>query len=134
MGDPGAQDELAIRDLVARASRLADADDVEAYVALFTSDASWELPGGGRHGHDDIRAGAIERRADGTVGPGTATRHTVGTVVVRVDGDHATAESTWQFFTHTTTTPTLARLGTYHDQFVRTPAGWRIRRRTIEFG
>ncbi|MFZ4518123.1 MAG: nuclear transport factor 2 family protein [Microthrixaceae bacterium] len=134
MSDLGPQDELAIRDLVARVARLADSDDVEAYVALFTDDASWEMPGAERRGHADIRAGAEERRAAGVVGPGTHSRHVVGTVVVDLDGDRATAASTWQFYVDTATAPRLVLMGTYDDTFARTPDGWRLARRVITIG
>lgn len=129
-----ADDELEIRNLIARVARYADGDDVEAYVALFTPDASWEMPGAERRGHDDIRAGSLERRAAGAIGPGSHTRHVVSTVTVELDGDRATAASTWQFFTHTDTSPQLALMGTYDDTFVRTPDGWRLARRVIGIG
>jgi uncharacterized protein (TIGR02246 family) len=129
-----AEDELAVRNLIASVARLADEDDVDAYVDLFTPDASWEMPGATRRGHDDIRAGSIARREAGQVGPGAATRHVVTTSVVAVDGDTAHAESTFQFFVDTTTTPTLSMIGTYQDHFVRTDAGWKLARRIIEQG
>ena len=134
MSHPAAQDELAIRDLVARLARYADGDDVEAYVALFSEDAAWEMPGAERRGHDDIRAGAIERRAAGAIGPGTHTRHVVGTVTVDLDGDRARAASTWQFWIETASAPRPVLMGTYDDTFVRTPDGWRLARRVINIG
>jgi uncharacterized protein (TIGR02246 family) len=125
---------LAIRNLIANVARLADGDDVDAYVDLFTSDASWEMPGATRRGHEEIRAGAVERRSAGQVGPAAATRHTVGTTVVTLGSDRAAADSTFQFYVDTTTTPTLSMVGTYHDEFVRTDAGWRLARRVIQIG
>ncbi len=133
-GDPTAADDLAVRNLVAALSRTADGDDVEAYLALFAPDARWELPDGVRTGHDDIRAGSLERRAAGTIGPGTHTRHVVGTTVVRLDGDRATAESTWMFLADTDATPRIARVGTYADEFVRQDGRWLLSRRVITFG
>jgi uncharacterized protein (TIGR02246 family) len=130
----GAEDELAVRNLIAKVARLADGDDVDAYVDLFTTDADWEMPGAARHGHDDIRRGSEERRAAGQVGPGAGTRHVVSTSVVTVDGDAAEADSTFQFFVDTTTTPTLTLMGTYQDHFVRTDAGWKLARRLISLG
>jgi uncharacterized protein (TIGR02246 family) len=129
-----AEDELAVRNLIARVARLADGDDVDAYVDLFTPDGSWEMPGSTRRGHDDIRAGSIARRESGQVGSGAATRHVVTTSVVAVDGDTAEAASTFQFFVDTTTTPRLSMIGTYQDHFVRTDAGWKLARRIIGQG
>ena len=131
--DPVA-DELAVRNLIAALSRTADGEEVEAYLALFAPDAVWALPGGERRGHDQIRAGSVERRAQGQVGPGTATRHAVTTVVVAVDGDRAAATSTWMFLVDTSTEPRIGRVGTYTDQFVRTNGRWLLSRRDITFG
>lgn len=126
-----AVDELAIRNLIARLASSADGDDVEAYVALFTPDASWGLPGKPRRGHEDIRTGSLERRAEGLIGPGSHTRHVVANVSVSVDGDRATADATWLFYVRTNDKPRVGGMGTYHDDLVRTPAGWRLARRQI---
>jgi uncharacterized protein (TIGR02246 family) len=128
-------DELAIRNVVAALARTADGADVDAYVALFTADAVWDLPGAPRRGTDDIRAGAVQRRAEGLVGPGSHTRHVVTTLVVTVDVDDATASSTWLFFGNTASRPELISMGTYDDALVRgRDRGWRVRHRRITIG
>jgi uncharacterized protein (TIGR02246 family) len=129
-----ADDELAVRNLVARVALYADGPDVDAYVDLFTPDAVWDMPGAPRKGHAEIRAGSEERRAAGQIGPGSNTRHVVSTVAVRVDGDGAVADSYWQFYVDTSTEPRLQLMGSYHDELVRTPAGWRLSRRQIAIG
>src|SRR5205085_4974783 len=93
-----ADDELAVRNVVARVAQYADGPDVDAYVALFTPDAVWDMPGAPRRGHAEIRDGSEERRAAGQIGPGSNTRHFVSTVAVTVDGDRAEADSYWQVF------------------------------------
>jgi uncharacterized protein (TIGR02246 family) len=129
-----ADDELAVRNLVARVAQYADGPDVDAYVALFTPDAVWDMPGAPRRGHGEIRAGSEERRAAGTIGPGSNTRHVVSTTAVTVDGDNATADSVWQFFLDTATAPRLQLMGTYHDEMVRAGDEWKLAHRTITFG
>jgi uncharacterized protein (TIGR02246 family) len=133
VADPTA-DELEIRNLIARIALAADGPDVEAYVALFTPDARWEMPGAPRRGRADIREGSLARRAAGQIGPGSATRHVVSTLAVMVHGDRALASSYWQFFTQTTTEPHLALMGAYHDELVRTEDGWLLSRRQITIG
>jgi uncharacterized protein (TIGR02246 family) len=128
------RDELEVRNVVARLAQLADAGDLEDYVALFLPDASWEMPGGVRRGHDEIRAGGAARRAEGTAGPGSATRHLVSTVAVELYGDTAVVQSYWQFLTHTTTAPHLDAAGHYRDTLIRTDRGWRVARREITVG
>ena len=129
-----ADDELAVRNIIARLAQYADGPDVDAYVDLFTPDASWEMPGAPRRGHAEIRAGSEERRAAGQMGPGSNTQHSITTVTVTVGEDSAVANSYWQFWADTSTTPRVALMGTYHDEFVRTDAGWKLSRRQIAFG
>jgi uncharacterized protein (TIGR02246 family) len=129
-----AEDELAVRNIVARLAQYADGPDVDAYVDLFAPDAVWDMPGAPRRGHAEIRAGSEERRAAGQMGPGSNTRHAVTTVAVTVDGDTAVGDSYWQFWADTTTAPRVALMGTYHDELVRTDAGWKLQRRQITFG
>lgn len=129
-----ADDELAVRNVVARVAQYADGPDVEAYVALFTPDAVWDMPGAPRTGHAEIRAGSEERRAAGQIGPGSNTRHVVSTMVVQVYDDHAVADSVWQFYVDTTSAPRLQLMGTYHDELRRMAGEWKLARRAITIG
>jgi uncharacterized protein (TIGR02246 family) len=129
-----ADDEVAVRNVVARAALFADGPDVDAYVDLFTPDAAWEMPGAPRKGHAEIRAGSEERRSTGQIGPGSNTRHVVSTVAVTVEGDGAVADSYWQFYVDTASAPRLQLMGSYRDELVRTPAGWKLARRHITIG
>ena len=136
--------ELEIRNVLARLAQLADTGDLDEYLSLFTDDAVWELPANERmglaasvrRGIDDIAAGARERRAGGGQGPGTDTLHVVTTVAVDVDADagRATSRSVFQFYSDTSTTPTVRTMGRYQDELRRTPDGWKLAHRTIHFG
>ena len=127
-------DDAAIRNVVARLAILADGGDLEEYVDLFTDDARWDMPGGELQGRDNLLAGAIERRAAGTVGPGSNTRHVITTQAVAVDGDEAASDSYFQFWVNTATEPSIALFGTYRDRLVRTGGGWKLAHRVISFG
>jgi ketosteroid isomerase-like protein len=129
-----ADDELAVRNVVARVAQYADGSGVDAYVALFTPDAVWDMPGAPRRGHAEIRAGSEERRAAGQIGPGSNTRHVVSTTVVTVHEQHAVADSVWQFFVDTASSPRLQLMGTYHDELVRIGNEWKLARRQISIG
>ena len=50
--------------------------------------------------------------------------------VVELDGDHATGKQHFVFIDQQTH---AMRLGWYNDEYVRTPDGWRIRRRSTTF-
>lgn len=133
--DPGpALDHLAIRNLIARVAQLADDGDLQDYVRCFTKDARWDMPGAPREGRDDIRAGGEQRRAQGTAGPGSASRHVVNTAAVDVEGDSARAASYWQFYVDTVAAPRLQSIGRYDDDFVRTADGWQLAHRRITLG
>ena len=131
-------DELAIRNLVARLAHLADMagpDELDDYIALFTDDASWEMPGSERRGKAAVLEGARQRRKDRQQGPGTDTRHVITTMAVRMGGDGtATSDSYFLAYGDTTTAPTVRLMGHYHDTFRREPDGWKIARRQITLG
>ncbi len=83
-------------------------------------------------GQDEIRAGAVGRRAAGVQGPGTNTKHFVGDQVIRVEGpDTATAESYALFIGDITTSPAIRAVVCYRDRFTRTGEGWRLSRREV---
>jgi len=78
-------------------------------------------------GADEIVAAAAGRRADGTSGPGTGTRHLVIPLLVEVSGDSARTVSFFAFLAGTAITVA----GTYRDELIRTGQGWRISRREV---
>jgi uncharacterized protein (TIGR02246 family) len=130
-------DELAIRNLVAELAWQADStsmDDIDGYVACFTPDAVWEVPGDVRSGRDDIRAGVTERRA-GAIAQGIRTAHFVTCTTVSFDDDdHARSKSYFQTYRlGGTDGPTLVLMGWYHDDFRRTDDGWKLDHRRIDF-
>jgi 3-phenylpropionate/cinnamic acid dioxygenase small subunit len=125
-------DELAIRNLIARIAILADQGDLDEYTEQFTDDAQWNYPLGRRQGRADILEGAKERRATGTTGPGTKTRHVITNVAVQLrDGGTATADSYFVFVKREGAGAIITTVGTYHDAFVREGSTWRLARRDI---
>jgi 3-phenylpropionate/cinnamic acid dioxygenase small subunit len=135
--------DLAVRNVLARIAQTADTGTIEEYLDNFLPDAEWVMPdnptiglaGSVRSGHAEIRAGVEERRAAGFQGPGSASRHMVMTIGVSVESaDRATARSYFNYFTQTTTAPTITSVGQYDDTFVRMPDGWKLARRVITAG
>jgi uncharacterized protein (TIGR02246 family) len=123
-------DVAEIGDLIVRMARVTDDGDVEGYADLIAEDTTWQMPGGDvAVGRVNVIASARERRAGGLTGPGSHTRHLVSMVSVSVEGDRASARSSWQYFSQTTTAPTLSAMGSYADAFVRTADGWRFTER-----
>ena len=124
----GVADRAAIRDLVTRYAVAVDTTDWPAVRACFTPDAecdySWFK------GDLDTVLGAIERG----LARFESTTHLVGNHLAEVDGDDATAE-TYTLCHHRfrTTDGAIDRVAAlrYLDALVRTPDGWRIRRRDV---
>jgi uncharacterized protein (TIGR02246 family) len=127
--------ELEIRNLISRIAILADEGSLDEYADQFTEDSVWALPTAPRHGRADIRAGAEARRSEGMTGPGSASRHVISNISVRVEGpDVAVADSYFMFLQNTLVLPTILNIGAYHDRFVRQGDAWRLARREITFG
>ncbi|ROO84969.1 3-phenylpropionate/cinnamic acid dioxygenase small subunit [Actinocorallia herbida] len=129
-------DELEIRGVLARVAQYSDTGDLDDYAALFTEDARWSMGDWPeKNGRAEIRAAGAARRAEGQTGPGSQSRHLVGTVAVALDGDRAVADSYWQFWVETAAeAPRLFSMGAYRDTLHRTGHGWRIAERVVTAG
>ncbi len=120
--DPG--DELAIRNLIARLAHVVDRGAVEDYAPMLAPDARWIMPmGDPAIGPAAIMDGVRARRAAGSAGPGSGTRHMITTTAVEVDGDGARAWSYW-IYVSTGEDPRILMNGLYSDTFRRTADGW----------
>ncbi|MGW4351001.1 nuclear transport factor 2 family protein [Nocardia sp. NPDC004582] len=132
-----------IRSLLAHLSHLADEGPIDEYFEHYTPDAVWEREGDPQsgvapqifRGATEIAASAQSRRDAGIAGPGTSTRHVTSCTAITLLGpDSARAESVWQFFADTTTTPRLISMGRYHDTLTLVDNRWRIAARSISNG
>lgn len=129
-------DELAIRNVLARAAHITDGrGTLDEYVQLWTDDCVWSAPHAGTwHGHDGQRARHERFRSAGVQGPGAESYHLLTTVWVDVKGDAADALSTWILITRWEGSPKVVDLGNYIDTFRRTDNGWQIATREVTQG
>jgi len=117
-----AEDDAAIRNLLARYCLTLDLDDIDAWVALFTPDATYEVYGHTFAGHDGLR-----KMLSGAPGG----LHLGGPPVIEsVDTDHARTLRNLLFVDRATGD---ARNAVYDDDLVRTADGWRITRCRCRF-
>lgn len=119
---PTPEDHIAITDLIARYCLTLDRDDVEAWVALFTSDATYEVYGRTFEGHDGLRR--MLAAAPGGL-------HLGGPPVIEMlDDGRARTTRNLLFIERGGGSQ---RSAVYTDDLVRTAEGWRIARVRCQF-
>jgi 3-phenylpropionate/cinnamic acid dioxygenase small subunit len=119
----------AIRNLLGRYCELMDAAEWTKVGELF-ADAELVGPDG-----EDVAEGAgavanLYRRGTKLYNGSPRTRHLTSNTVIDLDGDNATARSSYVVFQGVDGFPLQPIItGRYHDGFVRTADGWRFARR-----
>ena len=109
--------------------RLLDARDFAAYSQLFVEDGVWAGNLGEARGPAEIEA-LLTRTLEIYPDDSTRTYHLMCNPTVQVDGDRATAYSTWVFITRDDEDqPVLALMGHYEDVLVRADGRWKFQRR-----
>jgi ketosteroid isomerase-like protein len=123
------EDHDAIWRLFMTYKRHLDQRDFHAYASLFTDDAEWIGNLGKVIGPEQIER-LLTETLEVWDDDRERTHHLVLNPVVDVDGDTATAESTWGYVTRDADdAPVFLMLGRYLDELRRTPDGWRFSRR-----
>jgi uncharacterized protein (TIGR02246 family) len=124
------EDRAEIDRLLADYARHLDARDWHAYSRLFAREGEWTGGTGYAKGPDEIEAMLSERLGPNVPAPGPTNYHLIANQVVELDGDRATAESTWALIVRGEgDTPVLTYLGRYRDRLVREDGRWRFARR-----
>jgi hypothetical protein len=127
------QDELEIRNLIARMAWLTDKwTSPEEYLSNCTGDFSWQIEGMPAYvGHEGMARRLREMQQQGICGPGLPTRHCVTSVEVMSQGqaDKAKARSFVIMMTYQKSTPLVAGYGEYHDELRREKGRWLIAKR-----
>ncbi len=118
------RDHQDIATLLARYARALDDHDWDGVRSCFEPAAVFVHPGGTQDGAD-----AIVERARAALSLLTASQHLLGTMVIDVDSDTARASTYFQA-QHVREGAAGGSLyiiaGTYRDELVRGPSGWRI--------
>jgi hypothetical protein len=122
--------ESSIRSLIGRVALLGDIGAPEDYASVYADDAVWEFGSAREEGISAIIESARQRRAAGTSGPGSGSKHVVTVMdLVLLDSDHARVTSYFVFYTGTSGQPSIGPVGTYSDQVARRDGVWKITRR-----
>jgi hypothetical protein len=112
------EDRDSILQLMYRYNHAIDGGDADGWAATFTDDGALDAAGHVIAGRDELVS-----FAKGVHG----MRHVVVNPVVEVDGDTASVAA--YIVVYRGLTPTT--IGTYADEVVRTPGGWRFQRRVF---
>jgi uncharacterized protein (TIGR02246 family) len=122
-----------IRRLIIDYAAALDARDLASYAELFARDGEWS----GRTGHartpEGIRRLMEERLHPNPPAPGPTHRHVVTNVVAEIDGDRASAQTSWTLFARSEgDEPEITMQGTYRDTLVREDGRWRFASRKTD--
>ena len=123
------EDYAEIMNLYARYSQGSDFQDAELFLSAFSEDATIVRPNESVSGMDALRQ-EREERYQGRTGD-NGRRHRTASYLIAATPQGATGRAYWTLLDVTTRPAAVASSGYYDDEFVRTPAGWKIRRRTI---
>ncbi len=124
------QDYGEIENLYARYSQGSDFQDAELFLSAFSEDATIVRGDGSSiTGMPALRAERGERYQgrSGDVG----RRHRTGSYLITPTPDGAKGRAYYILLDVTSRPSAITFTGYYDDEFVRTPDGWRIKRRTI---
>src|SRR6516165_4353263 len=134
------EDKLAIQEVIAQYSYTYDARDAAGFAALFTEDAQWQLfAAGATHpaihlkSRTAIHAWALQRLHERR-GRFISRHHQCNTLFETLTAQSARTR-TMVLVTHqdvTEAAPRLTASGVYHDQWCKTPEGWRLVHRRLD--
>jgi len=119
-------DKDAIRELLHQYCFHMDEGRFAELAALFAADGEWIAPYRSARG-----PAAIEAWLTQSVPPVPRRMHYVMNSVIGLGGDTAIAKSNYLVMVEGADGPVPSVCGTYADALVRTPEGWRFRRREL---
>ena len=127
------EDELAIRNQVARTAFLADEGSAAELAALVAPDGTWTMAGTAHAGPKEVEVALHGVRARGMAGPGTQSRHLGTTVLIEpTDADTAVSRAQFLFYRTGGGGPELAMIGEYADTWTRQSGGqWLLQSREV---
>ena len=123
------QDYEEIKGLYARYNQGSDFRDTELFLSAFAEDAVMTRDGGDIRGIYELRADRA-RRYQGQAGD-VGRRHFNGSLLIRPTVEGASARTYYILYDVAARPRTMISSGYYHDDFVRTANGWRIKNRTL---
>lgn len=127
-----ADEKDAIRETMARYAYALDACRFDEVAGLFAEHGEWVTNYGAARGRTEIAA-----LLDGVVpkpGEGPQRKHYITNIVIKLAGDHASAEATSDYLVVRDSPHGLMAVmgGRYKDRFVKRAGGWQFARKELE--
>jgi 3-phenylpropionate/cinnamic acid dioxygenase small subunit len=124
------EDLEEIRNLVKDYARHLDVRDFDAYSALFTREGEWAGGSGRAQTPAGIKSMLEERITPRAEAPGETHFHLIADPQIVLDGDRASARTTWALIVRgADDTPVLRYYGHYADTLEREDGRWRFAQR-----
>jgi len=119
----------AIRELMATYAQALDACRFAEVAACFAADGEWTTDYGAARGPAEIEA--LIRGIVPVKGEGPQRKHYITNIIIKVDGNTARSVSDYLIVRESQNGLIPVMGGTYKDEFVQTPAGWRFSRKEL---
>ena len=133
--DPG--DRQEILDLISTYAYSLDERDWDLYASIWSDDARLSGGSGESRSKQQIlsTAQAAIARRDANPDARWARHHTTNTILSELGGNRVAGKTRWFVHLRRASEPRtfVGNSGHYHDEFVRSPEGWRFASRRIEF-
>jgi 3-phenylpropionate/cinnamic acid dioxygenase small subunit len=124
------EDHLAIERVLREYGRTLDNRDFAAYAALFAREGEWKGALGSYRGPAAIQAAMEKIFKDAAADiPKGSNFHVMSNFIIDVQGDRATAHSTFIFYKLNKSVPEAAVAGRYEDVLIRENGAWRFLQR-----
>jgi uncharacterized protein (TIGR02246 family) len=124
------EDRDAIHALFMRYRQCLDEKDFSGYAALFADEGEFVAAGASAKGRSGIEELVDGMRGSLLTDAAGDDLHIVVNPEISVEGDRATARSTWIYIVRGDEgEPTLCKVGHYEDELVREDGEWRFARR-----
>ena len=126
------QDYFEIQQLISKYGQGSDLRDAEMWLSIWTPDAVFQIGTGkpmvGTKDLTDFRMSSFKSRP-----PGAKPRHWNSSLVLTPTAEGANGRMYYVTYETSGKAPVLNNSGYYDDVWVRTPAGWRLKHRVVNF-
>ncbi len=123
------EDKAAIRELLSTYCFRMDDADFAGVAALFAPDGRWFASYERAHGREEIEA--LLTRINPEKGVGPFRKHVIMNGLIDLDGDRATARTSYLVLADTGEGPAPIVVGTYLDRLVRRDGEWLLSERRL---